>query len=87
MADDRIADDGIDQYSKRWHESHLALRNRKECFVSVRLDDGEYKHFKVPEEVYVYVRQLEHYIRTPADSRLLDRYPRLKGPANEKINR
>ncbi len=33
-------------------------------FLSIKTKDG-HKHFKVPEEVYIYVRQLEFALRYP----------------------
>ena len=59
-------------------EKHFSSRNRRNCFLSVRDDGGAYQHFRVPEEVYVYVRQLEAYIKEPEKSRLLIVYPRLR---------
>ena len=44
-------------------------------YVSVKVDSTTYKHFKIPTEVYVYIRQLEMYINNPRESRLKERYP------------
>jgi hypothetical protein len=44
-------------------------------YVSVKDENGEYKHIPVPEEVYVYVRQLEICIKYPNKSHLLELYP------------
>lgn len=38
-------------------------------FLSIKTKDG-HKHFKVPEEVYIYVRQLEFALRYPERSKL-----------------
>ena len=38
-------------------------------FLSIKTKDGN-KHFKVPEEVYIYVRQLEYAIRYPEYSKI-----------------
>ena len=38
--------------------------------VSIRNPYREYKHYKVPEEVYTYIKQLECYIRHPEKSKL-----------------
>lgn len=38
-------------------------------FLSIKTKDG-HKHFKVPEEVYIYVRQLEFAIRYPEYSKI-----------------
>ncbi len=42
--------------------------------VSIKVSD-EYNFFEVSEEVYIYIRQLEHYIRYPDKSDLLELYP------------
>ena len=33
------------------------------CMLAIKIEREKYKHFKVPREVYVYVRQLEYGIR------------------------
>ena len=38
-------------------------------YLSIKTKDG-HKHFKVPEEVYIYVRQLEFAIRYPERSKI-----------------
>ncbi len=49
------------------------------CFVAVKGKDGKYKHFKVPPEILLYIRQLESYINDPSVSKLktvyADRFP------------
>jgi hypothetical protein len=35
---------------------------------------GELEHFKVPEAVYLYIQQLEHYIKYPDYSNLKEMY-------------
>lgn len=42
--------------------------------VSVKNKNGIYQQFKVPEEVYVYVKQLEAYIKSPNKSKLKEVY-------------
>ena len=32
------------------------------------------KHFEVPEEIYIYIKQLEHYIHNPEFSNLKEIY-------------
>ena len=44
-------------------------------FISVKNKSGEYEHYEVPQEVYVYILQLEAYIRDPERSKLLEAYP------------
>lgn len=39
-------------------------------FVAVKNKEGEYKHFKVPPEVALYIRQLECYVLCPDISKL-----------------
>ena len=48
--------------------------NRSVSLVSVKVEDGSYKHFIVPKEVSVYIKQLEAYIRNPEKSKLLTVY-------------
>ncbi len=43
--------------------------------VSVKVSEDEYKHFAVPREVYVYIRQLEIERRYPSLSGLKQQYP------------
>lgn len=43
-------------------------------FVSVKNKDGDFEHFLVPEEIYIYVRQLEAYIMRPDESKLMEVY-------------
>lgn len=43
--------------------------------VSVKNRLGEYEHFKVPPEVYMYIRQLEMAIKYPNTSKLKELYP------------
>lgn len=51
-------------------------------FVFIKNKKGEddfseklYKQFEVPEEVYVYIKQLEFCINWPQDSKLRELYP------------
>ncbi len=43
-------------------------------YIAVKDKDNKYKHFKVPYEVYLYVRQLEAYIIHPEESKLKEFY-------------
>jgi len=45
-------------------------------FVSVKtmLKPYEYRHYEVPEDVYVYIKQLEAYIKHPKQSKLKQFY-------------
>ena len=43
-------------------------------FLSVKNENGEYKHHKVPKDVYLYVRQLEMYFKYPEKSKFLKVY-------------
>lgn len=42
--------------------------------VSIKVSPTEYKHFEVPKEVYVYIKQLEAKINYPLESKLLEQY-------------
>ena len=62
----------------------LGLRRKKKVkkddsstmyLVSVKERFGTFRHFEVPKEVYVYVKQLEAYINYPDESKLLEAYP------------
>lgn len=54
------------------------------CFLRIR-DKGEnFNSFQVPEPVYVYVRQLEAYIKDPKQSKLLEVYSNLRPLKLEK---
>lgn len=44
-------------------------------YLSIKVSPTKYEAFKVPIEVYAYVRQLENYILFPKDSKLLTLYP------------
>lgn len=33
------------------------------CYLAIKDKQGEYKHYKVPREVYIYVIQLENKIK------------------------
>lgn len=39
-------------------------------YISCLNRDGLYKEYEVPEEVYLYVRQLECYVKYPEESKL-----------------
>ena len=43
-------------------------------FISCFDKTGELKHFPVPEEVSIYIRQLEAYILFPNESKLKKKY-------------
>jgi len=51
------------------------------------LETKELKHFKVPESVYVYVKQLESAITYSPNHIKRKYYPRLGEPYDEKYNR
>lgn len=42
--------------------------------LAIKDKNETYKHFSVSEEVYVYVRQLEAYIKNPKKSKLKEVY-------------
>jgi hypothetical protein len=44
-------------------------------FVAIQCRDGMYRHFDVPEEVYIYIRQLECRIEIPYKSELVGECP------------
>ena len=46
----------------------------KTTWIISVLVDGEYQHFEVPEEVYMYIKQLEAYINFPEVSKLKEVY-------------
>jgi len=43
-------------------------------YISVKNKDGIYQGFKVPEEIYNYIIQLECYILNPKESKLKEVY-------------
>lgn len=43
--------------------------------IAIKQKDGIYKHFSVDHEVYLYIKQLEGYIKQPIRSKLLENYP------------
>ena len=46
------------------------------CMLTIKVTTEKYKHFKVPREVYVYVRQLEYGIRRKESRKALrEMYP------------
>lgn len=60
------------------------------CHVSVKVDTHNYKHFKVPEPVYAYIRQLENAVRHDNKKGLAALYPERFGEdpftrANEAV--
>jgi len=46
---------------------------KKSFNVSVKTQEG-YRHFEVPEEVYIYIKQLESCIKFPDVSKLKEKY-------------
>jgi hypothetical protein len=40
------------------------MENKKKFILSVRDKTGKYQFYNVSEEVYIYVKQLESYIKT-----------------------
>lgn len=44
-------------------------------YVAVKVTPEQYKHFGVPEEVYIYVKQLESAIKTGNTKGLEELYP------------
>jgi hypothetical protein len=53
------------------------------CYISVKNKTAEYEHFEVPKEVYIYIRQLESYIKYPELSDLKRLYPERFGIEQE----
>lgn len=51
-------------------------------FLSIKDRKGEFKKYEVQEEVYIYVGQLEAYIKYPKESKMLELNPHLKGADN-----
>lgn len=43
-------------------------------YVCVKNKKGEYHHCLIPEDVMIYIRQLEAYIKHPKESKLLEAY-------------
>ena len=43
--------------------------------ISCKCKDGKFKHFKVPFEIWIYIRQLEVYVIDPKLSKLKEHYP------------
>jgi len=43
-------------------------------YISVKVSDNEYKHISVPKEAYIYIKQLEGYIKYPELSKLKEVY-------------
>lgn len=58
-----------------------SCRKASENYLSVISKDGEYRHYKVPYEVYQYVQQLETYIKHPDISKLKEVYKERFGNA------
>ncbi len=50
------------------------------CFIAAKNNRGKWQHFKVPQPISQYIRQLEACIRNPEESKLKDEYPFLKIP-------
>ena len=44
-------------------------------YISVKNKKGKYKSFKVPDEIYTYILQLESYILNSKKSKLKELYP------------
>ncbi len=44
-------------------------------YISAKNKNGEYEWFEVQPEVYIYIRQLECYVRYPEESKLKKAYP------------
>lgn len=47
-------------------------------FLRIQSKNGNHNSFQVPEPVYIYVKQLEAYIKNPKQSKLLEAYPNLR---------
>jgi hypothetical protein len=57
-------------------------------YISCLNRNGVYKDFEVPEEVYLYVRQLECYVKYPEESKLKSVYhERFKEDHEGEINK
>jgi len=55
--------------------------------LSIRNKDDIWEHHLVPEEVYLYIMQLEGYINHPEVTTFLYRYPKRFKNAIEKIKK
>lgn len=44
-------------------------------YLSVKNKKNNFTGYEVPEEIYIYVKQLEAYINFPNESKLLEAYP------------
>lgn len=66
----------------------VLLEENMHYLLTIKTDTSEkYQHFSVPKEVYYYVMQLEHYIRRPETSKLLERYPNRFSNAAQVIHK
>ena len=50
------------------------IREENMNMVAIKDKNGRYVHYKVCEEVYLYIRQLETYINYPEKSKLKEVY-------------
>ena len=44
-------------------------------FIAIKDRTGEFKHYKVPEEIAIYIKQLEIAVLHPYKSKLKELYP------------
>lgn len=51
-------------------------------FVSVKTAPETWNQFEVPAEVYVYIRQLEEFVKSPETSKLKELYKERFGGTN-----
>lgn len=58
----------------RLRHAGCSCRKAGGYYLSALNQDGNYKHYKVPREVYQYVQQLEQYIKHPDISKLKEVY-------------
>ena len=47
-------------------------------YIAIPTQDKKFQHFKVESEVAIYIKQLEHYIKYPNESKLKEAYPHLQ---------
>ena len=53
----------------------MAKNHKTKYMIACKNNKGKFKHFSVPEEVWLYIRQLECYIKQPQISKFKEKYP------------